>query len=265
MKCWVARFVGALTLVIVVSGCALDDTAYIAVQRPIDAPAGLDILFGHCGPDSSTDIGTDRLTDIDVRVESDPATTTVPTFLDADGVEQTVPDFGRTRFDRIVWSVHAAEPSALDSVRVGTAPPGFSTVIPLEEPLPERLLVVVRSAAGTGSARADRGVAELSVLLSNVPADGTFVLDEAGTTTLDEFRERVRTDECDEAQTESGRSSFGSTVSSLMVRLLVLTGGFLALIAAVLIWRRRRPADEPEPEPDEPEEFDDAVDGGSPP
>jgi len=112
-------------------------------------------------------------------------------------------------------------------------------VIPLDVPLPQRLLIVARSAGDSSS----DGVAELSVILGNVPADGTFVLDENGTTTLDEFLDRVRTDECGVASTDAGRSSLGSTVTSLLVRLAILSGGSLAAIAAVLVWRRGREGD----------------------
>ena len=99
-------------------------------------------------------------------------TTTTTAPLDpAD--EPASPSFGRTQFDRIIWSVHADEPRRLDAVRVGLTPRGFATVIPLDVPLPERLLIVARS---DGDSSSD-GVAELSVILGNVPADGTFVLE----------------------------------------------------------------------------------------
>ncbi len=234
------RLAGIVAVVVAASGCALDDSGSVAVRRPIDAPAGLEIVFGHCAAGSDVRIGTDRLTDIDVRVESvpgEPTTTTTAALDPAD--EPASPSFGRTQFDRIIWSVHADEPRRLDSVRVGSTPRGFAGVIPLEVPLPERLLIVARSAGDSSS----DGVAELGVVLGNVPADGLFVLDENGTTTLDEFLERVRTDECGVASTDAGRSSLGSTVTSLLVRLAILSGGSLAAIAAVLVWRRRREDD----------------------
>lgn len=234
------RLAGIVAVVVAASGCALDDSGSVAVRRPVDAPAGLEIVFGHCAAGSDVRIGTDRLTDIDVRVESVPGEPTTTTTAELDPADEPAsPSFGRTQFDRIIWSVHADEPRRLDSVRVGSTPRGFATVIPLEVPLPERLLIVARSAGDSSS----DGVAELSVILGNVPADGTFVLDENGTTTLDEFLDRVRTDECGVASTDAGRSSLGSTVTSLLVRLAILSGGSLAAIAAVLVWRRRREGD----------------------
>ena len=234
------RLAGIVAVVVAASGCALDDSGSVAVRRPVDAPAGLEIVFGHCAAGSDVRIGTDRLTDIDVRVESVPGEPTTTTTAELDPADEPAsPSFGRTQFDRIIWSVHADEPRRLDSVRVGSTPRGFATVIPLEVPLPERLLIVARSAGDSSS----DGVAELSVILGNVPADGTFVLDENGTTTLDEFLDRVRTDECGVASTDAGRSSLGSTVTSLLVRLAILSGGSLAAIAAVLVWRRRQEDD----------------------
>lgn len=234
------RLAGIVAVVVAASGCALDDSGSVAVRRPIDAPAGLEIVFGHCAAGSDVRIGTDRLTDIDVRVESVPGVPTTTSTAPLDPADEPAsPSFGRTQFDRIIWSVHADEPRRLDSVRVGSTPRGFATVIPLEVPLPERLLIVARSAGDSSS----DGVAELSVILGNVPADGTFVLDENGTTTLDEFLDRVRTDECGVASTDAGRSSLGSTVTSLLVRLAILSGGSLAAIAAVLVWRRGREGD----------------------
>lgn len=241
----------ALALVVAVSGCALDESGTMAVRRPVDSPLGLEILFGHCDADSGIRLGTDRLTDIEVLVESEPTAATTTSEPLAVEPTEVVPidDFGRREFDQLLWSVHAERARSLDSVRIGTAPEGFATVIPLEAPLPERLLVSARS---TASDRSDAGVAELSVLMSNVPADGTFVLDENGTTTVGEFLDRVRTDECDVASSDGGRSTVGSSLTSLLLRLLLLTGGTLALIAAVLVWRRRGDVD-----PD--------VDGGRPP
>ena len=234
------RLAGIVAVVVAASGCALDDSGSVAVRRPVDAPAGLEIVFGHCAAGSDVRIGTDRLTDIDVRVESVPGVPTTTSTAPLDPADEPAsPSFGRTQFDRIIWSVHADEPRRLDSVRVGSTPPGFAAVIPLDVPLPQRLLIVARSAGDSSS----DGVAELSVILGNVPADGTFVLDENGTTTLDEFLDRVRTDECGVASTDAGRSSLGSTVTSLLVRLAILSGGSLAAIAAVLVWRRGREGD----------------------
>jgi hypothetical protein len=234
------RLAGIVAVVVAASGCALDDSGSVAVRRPVDAPAGLEIVFGHCAAGSDVRIGTDRLTDIDVRVESVPGEPTTTTTAELDPADEPAsPSFGRTQFDRIIWSVHADEPRRLDSVRVGSTPRGFATVIPLDVPLPERLLIVARSAGDSSS----DGVAELSVILGNVPADGTFVLDENGTTTLDEFLDRVRTEECGLASTDAGRSSLGSTLTSLLVRLAILSGSLLAVIAAVLVWRRRREED----------------------
>ena len=256
------RLAGIVAVVVAASGCALDDSGSVAVRRPVDAPAGLEIVFGHCAAGSDVRIGTDRLTDIDVRVESVPGESTTTTTAPLDPADEPAsPSFGRTQFDRIIWSVHADEPRRLDSVRVGSTPRGFATVIPLEVPLPERLLIVARSAGDSSS----DGVAELSVILGNVPADGTFVLDENGTTTLDEFLDRVRTDECGLASTDAGRSSLGSTLTSLLVRLAILSGSLLAVIAAVLVSRRRGQADFDEPEDGLDADSDAAADEGAVP
>ena len=254
------RLAGVVAVAVAASGCALDDSGSVAVRRPIDAPAGLEILFGHCAAGSDVRIGTDRLTDIDVRVESEPGDSTTTTTATLDPADEPAsPSFGRTQFDRIIWSVHADEPRRLDSVRVGSTPRGFAGVIPLEVPLPQRLLIVARSAGDSSS----DGVAELGVILGNVPADGTFVLDENGTTTLDEFLDRVRTDECGVASTDAGRSSLGSTLTSFLVRLAILSGGFLAAIAAVLAWRRRREGDLDESDEGPNGGPDDGLDGAS--
>ena len=254
------RLAGVVAVAVAASGCALDDSGSVAVRRPIDAPAGLEILFGHCAAGSDGRIGTDRLTDIDVRVESEPGDSTTTTTATLDPADEPAsPSFGRTQFDRIIWSVHADEPRRLDSVRVGSTPRGFAGVIPLEVPLPQRLLIVARSAGDSSS----DGVAELGVILGNVPADGTFVLDENGTTTLDEFLDRVRTDECGVASTDAGRSSLGSTLTSFLVRLAILSGGFLAAIAAVLAWRRRREGDLDESDEGPNGGPDDGLDGAS--
>ena len=260
------RLAGIVAVVVAASGCALDDSGSVAVRRPVDAPAGLEIVFGHCAAGSDVRIGTDRLTDIDVRVESVPGEPTTTTTAELDPADEPAsPSFGRTQFDRIIWSVHADEPRRLDSVRVGSTPRGFATVIPLDVPLPERLLIVARSAGDSSS----DGVAELSVILGNVPADGTFVLDENGTTTLDEFLDRVRTEECGLASTDAGRSSLGSTLTSLLVRLAILSGGSLAAIAAVLVWRRRREGDLDDSDDDSDDgpdaDSDDAADEGAVP
>lgn len=227
------RLVIATVGCLVVAGCAVDESGLVAARHPGGDPARLELVFAHCP--SGPDVGTARLTDIDVRAESEPSPVDPDLKAQApDGALEEVPDFSRRRFDRVLWSVHADPPTSVDSVVVGETPDGFTGDVALDEPLPERVLVTTRSAGGD---RASGATADLSVIVANVPVDDSLVLDVGGVTTLNAFVERVAADECGGAVGDD--ETLGDTVSSLLVRLALLMGGALAVLAAGLAWRRR--------------------------